>query len=89
MKKFEHRVVRVQVLLDGDEYYLGSMVQKDERFPNVDHLGENGWEFVAFVPNPEVYLSDSFTKETSSVCATCGVQARSAGEGVKGSRFAS
>lgn len=26
--------------------------------------GEQGWEFVAFVPNHEVYISDSFDKES-------------------------
>jgi hypothetical protein len=37
------------------------MVQKDD-WKNVDHLGELGWEFIAFVPNHEVFISDSFEK---------------------------
>jgi hypothetical protein len=44
------------------DYYLSAMVQKNE-WTNVDHLGENGWEFIAFVPNHEVFISDSFSKE--------------------------
>lgn len=63
MRRFEHRVFRVEVKWDGGDYYLGAMIEKDDRFPNVDHLGEQGWEFVAFVPNHEVYISDSFGPE--------------------------
>jgi hypothetical protein len=62
MPKYEHRVFRVRVEWDGGDYYLSAMVQKNE-WTNVDHLGENGWEFIAFVPNHEVFISDSFSKE--------------------------
>jgi len=50
------------VAWDGGDYYLAAMIQKNE-WQNVDHLGEQGWEFIAFVPNPEAYIRDSFTKE--------------------------
>lgn len=59
MPKYEHRVFRVMVNWDGGDYYLSAMVQQED-WTNVDHLGEKGWEFVAFVPNPEVYIKDSF-----------------------------
>jgi hypothetical protein len=61
MPRFEHRVYRVKVKWDGGDYYLAAMIQKDD-WKNVDHLGEQGWEFVAFVPDHEVYIRDSFTK---------------------------
>lgn len=38
---------------------MAAMIQKND-WTNVDHLGELGWEFVAFVPNPEVYINESF-----------------------------
>jgi hypothetical protein len=41
---------------------FGSYDSKNE-WQNADHLGEQGWEFIAFVPNPEAYIRDSFTKE--------------------------
>jgi hypothetical protein len=43
------------------------MIQKDEEWANVDHLGEKGWEFIAFVPNPEVYIKDSFSESMSEL----------------------
>ncbi len=61
MPRFEHRVYRMQVQWDGGDYYLAAMIQKDD-WKNVDHLGELGWEFVAFVPNHEVYIKDSFNE---------------------------
>jgi hypothetical protein len=48
---------------DGGDYYLAAMIQKND-WMNVDHLGEKGWEFVAFVPNHEVYIRDSFDENT-------------------------
>jgi hypothetical protein len=63
MPRYEHRVFRVMVMWDGGDYYLGAMIQKDD-WRNVDHLGEKGWEFVAFVPNHEVYIRDSFKEKT-------------------------
>jgi hypothetical protein len=51
------------VLWDGGDYYLGAMVQQNDEWTNVDHLCEKGWEFVAFVPNPEAYISGSFGEE--------------------------
>jgi hypothetical protein len=59
MQRYEHRVFRVRVEWDGGDYYLSAMIQKSE-WMNVDHLGEKGWEFIAFVPNHEVYIKDSF-----------------------------
>lgn len=59
MPRYEHRVFRVRVEWDGGDYYLSAMIQKSE-WMNVDHLGEKGWEFIAFVPNHEVYIKDSF-----------------------------
>jgi len=59
MPRYEHRVYRVQVQWDGGDYYLAAMIQKQD-WANVDHLGEQGWEFVAFVPNPEIHVKDSF-----------------------------
>jgi hypothetical protein len=59
MPRYEHRVYRVLVDWDGGDYYLAAMVQKND-WTNADHLGEMGWEFVAFVPNHEVYIKDSF-----------------------------
>jgi hypothetical protein len=53
--------LQVKVLWDGRDYYLAAMIEKSE-WMNVDHLGEKGWEFVAFVPNHEVYISDSFSQ---------------------------
>jgi len=61
MPRYEHRVFRVKVLWDGRDYYLAAMIEKSE-WMNVDHLGEKGWEFVAFVPNHEMYISDSFSQ---------------------------
>ena len=61
MPRYEHRVFRVKVLWDGRDYYLAAMIEKSE-WMNVDDLGERGWEFVAFVPNHEVYISDSFSQ---------------------------
>ena len=61
MARYEHRVYRVQVQWDGGDYYLAAMIQKED-WVNADHLGEKGWEFVAFVPNPEVYIKDSFSE---------------------------
>jgi hypothetical protein len=62
MPRFETRVYRVQVDWDGGDYQLSAMIQKDD-WKNVDHLGEIGWEFVAFVPDHEVFIKDSFPKE--------------------------
>ncbi|HYH84357.1 MAG TPA: hypothetical protein VEX60_02680 [Pyrinomonadaceae bacterium] len=59
MPRYEHRVFRVKVEWDGGDYYLQAMIQKSE-WMNVDHLGEKGWEFIAFVPNHEVYINASF-----------------------------
>lgn len=63
MAKYEHRVFRVSVQWDGGDYYLGARIQKSDEWLNVDHWGEKGWEFVAFVPNHEVYIKDSFSEE--------------------------
>ena len=62
MARYEHRVFRVKVGWDGGDYYLTAMIEKSE-WKNVDHLGEIGWEFIAFVPNHEIYISESFSKE--------------------------
>ena len=62
LRRFETRVFRVQVNWDGGDYYLAAMIQKNE-WTNVDHLGDMGWEFVAFVPNHEVYIKDSFDED--------------------------
>lgn len=62
MSRFEYRVYRVKLGWDGGDYYLAATVQKEE-FQNADRLGDEGWEFVAFVPNPEPYLTDSFSPE--------------------------
>lgn len=62
MPRYEHKVFRVRVSWDGGDYYLSAMIEKSD-WLNVDHLGEEGWEFVAFVPNPEVYIEDSFEPE--------------------------
>ena len=59
MPRYEHRVFRVKVAWSGGDYYLTAMIEKSD-WMNVDHLGEQGWEFVAFVPNPEVYVSGTF-----------------------------
>ena len=60
MPRYEHRVLRVKVEWDGADYYLAAMIEKSE-WMNVDHLGEKGWKFIAFVPNHEAYISGSFT----------------------------
>ena len=62
MSKYEHRVFRVKVPWDGGDYYLGAKIRKSDEWLNVDHLGEKGWEFMAFVPNHETYIDDSFSK---------------------------
>ena len=62
MPRYEHRVFRVTVAWDGGDYYLAAMIQKSE-WMNVDHLGEKGWEFVAFVPGGEYFFRDSFDRE--------------------------
>ena len=59
MHRFETRVFRVKVQWDGGDYYLAAMVQKED-WKNIDHLGEQGWEFVAFVPDHEVFIRNSF-----------------------------
>lgn len=64
MAKYEHWVFRVSVQWDGGDYYLGAMIQKSDEWLNVDRLGEKGWEFVAFVPNHEVYIKDLFDKSS-------------------------
>lgn len=61
MPKYEHRVYRVKPKWDGGKYYLAVMAEAD-RWSNADHLAEKGWEFVAFVPDHEVYVKDSFTE---------------------------
>jgi len=60
VKRYEHKVFRVKVAWSGGDYYLTAIIEKSD-WMNVDHLGEQGWEFVAFVPNPEVYISDTFS----------------------------
>ena len=67
MPKYEHRVYRVMVMWDGGDYYLAAKIQKSDDWLNADHLGEKGWEFVAFVPNPEAYIKDSFSEEHLAV----------------------
>ena len=62
MARYEHRVYRVKVDWDGGDYYLTAMVQKSD-WTNVDHLGEIGWQFIAFVPEGEYFISDSFPGE--------------------------
>ncbi len=59
LRRFETRVFRVKMAWDGGDYYLTAMIQKND-WTNVDHLGDLGWEFVSFVPNHEVFISDSF-----------------------------
>ena len=61
MPRYEHRVFRVRVDWDGGDYYLTAMIQTND-WANADHLGEEGWEFVAFVPDHEVYIKDSFSE---------------------------
>lgn len=63
MARYEHRVFRVRVDWDGGDYYLSAIIEKSDRWLNVDVLGEKGWEFVSFVPNHEVYINQSFDKE--------------------------
>jgi hypothetical protein len=63
MARYEHAVYRVKVLWSGGDYYLGALIEKDDDWPNVDHLGEMGWEFVAFIPDHEIYIKDSFASE--------------------------
>lgn len=62
MPRYETRVFRVMVDWDGGDYNLKAMVQKED-WSNVDHLGDLGWEFVAFVPDHEIYIQDSFPTE--------------------------
>lgn len=62
MPRYEHKVFRVKVGWDGGDYYLEAMIEKSD-WMNADHLGEKGWEFVAFVPNPEVYIEGTFSGE--------------------------
>jgi hypothetical protein len=63
MTRYEHRVFRVKVSWDGGDYYLAAIIEKSDDWLNVDVLGERGWEFVAFVPNHEVYINTSFDEE--------------------------
>lgn len=63
MARYEHKVYRIKVDWDGGDYRLSAIVENSDEWLNVDVLGEQGWEFVAFVPNHEVYISDSFDKE--------------------------
>jgi hypothetical protein len=67
MAKYQHRVFRVSVRWDGGDYFLGAMIQQDENWRNVDELGEKGWEFVAFVPNPEAFIKGSFDADMLDV----------------------
>lgn len=50
----------MKIIWSGGDYYMGAMIEKNEEWPNVDHLGESGWEFVSFVPNHEVFINSSF-----------------------------
>src|SRR5258707_143570 len=63
MPRYEHKVYRVKVDWEGADYYLSAIIEKSEKWTNVDVLGEQGWQFIAFVPNPEVYISGSFDAE--------------------------
>ena len=60
MPTFEHAVFRCKIAWAGADYSLQVMLEK-EWTPL--EIGRLEWEFVAFVPNHEVYLSDSFTPE--------------------------
>jgi hypothetical protein len=57
MPKFEHIIYRVKVSWDGMGYRFQPMVGNDW---SLTDPGSEGWEFVAFVPNHEAFISDSF-----------------------------
>jgi hypothetical protein len=63
MARYEHRVFRVKVMWNGGDYYLGAMVEKNDDYRNIDDF-EQGWEFVVFVPNPEINLSKELIAAT-------------------------
>jgi len=63
MARYEHKVYRVKVDWDGADYRLSAIIEKSDRWLNVDVLGEQGWQFIAFVPNHEVYINGSFDAE--------------------------
>ena len=72
MDRFEYRVFRLNVGWDGGDYNLEAMIQKDE-WRNANSLGDEGWEFVAFVPNPDVYIKDTFPEEERRAFVRLGV----------------
>ena len=62
MLQFEYKVFRSRISWNGGEYRLSLLNGKDPKtdWVDADILGKEGWDFVSFVPDGEVYIRDTF-----------------------------
>lgn len=61
MAKFEYEALSCRLEGDEGEFHLQFLVEREWR--EADELGSEGWELIAFFPDAEPYVEDSFKKK--------------------------
>ena len=61
MPKFQYEALNCR--LAGDEGMFRLQFLAEEDWKDADEIGSEGWELIAFFPDAEPYIEDSFKKK--------------------------
>jgi hypothetical protein len=61
MPKFQYEALSCRLGGEEGQFHLQFLVEKD--WKDADEIGAEGWELIAFFPEAEPYIEDSFKKK--------------------------
>ena len=61
MPKFQYEALSCRLAANDGQFHLQFLVEED--WKEADELGSEGWELIAFFPEAEPYIEDSFKKK--------------------------